>query len=81
MKTGILFVHGIQGSPAQFRFLIERLPEDIRVRNLLLSGHGAAGVVSDLCASLSGTVATHKDRAKERRSSGLPDTLPILRNG
>ena len=41
MKTGILFVHGIQGSPAQFRFLIERLPEDIRVRNLLLPGHGA----------------------------------------
>ena len=41
MKTGILFVHGIQGSPVQFRFLIERLPEDIRVRNLLLPGHGA----------------------------------------
>lgn len=40
MKTGILFVHGIQGSPAQFSFLTERLPEDIRVRNLLLPGHG-----------------------------------------
>ncbi len=41
LKTACLFVHGIQGSPAQFCFLIERLPEDIRVRNLLLPGHGA----------------------------------------
>ncbi len=41
MVSGILFVHGIQGSPAQFIFLTERLPEDIRVRNLLLPGHGA----------------------------------------
>ena len=41
MKTGILFVHGIQGSPAQFRFLTERLPGDIRIRTLLLPGHGA----------------------------------------
>ena len=41
MKTGILLVHGIQGGPAQFSFLTERLPEDIRVRNLLLPGHGA----------------------------------------
>ena len=41
METGFLFVHGIQGSPDQFRFLTERLPEDIRVCNLLLPGHGA----------------------------------------
>ncbi len=41
MGLGFLFVHGIQGSPAQFQFLIERLPEDVRVRNLLLPGHGA----------------------------------------
>ena len=26
MSTAILFTHGIQGSPAQFRFLTERLP-------------------------------------------------------
>ncbi len=26
MVSGILFVHGIQGSPAQLRFLTERLP-------------------------------------------------------
>ena len=41
LETAYLFVHGIQGSPAQFRFLTERLPEDIRVRNLVLPGHGA----------------------------------------
>ena len=41
LETAYLFVHGIQGSPAQFSFLTERLPEDIRVRNLLLPGHGA----------------------------------------
>ncbi len=41
MSTAFLFVHGIQGSPAQFRFLTERLPGDIRIRNLLLPGHGA----------------------------------------
>lgn len=41
MEKGFLFVHGIQGSLAQFIFLTERLPEDIRVRNLLLPGHGA----------------------------------------
>ena len=40
LETAYLFVHGIQGSPAQFSFLNERLPEDIRVRNLLLPGHG-----------------------------------------
>ncbi len=41
METGLLFVHGIQGSPDQFRFLTERLPGDIRIRKLLLPGHGA----------------------------------------
>ena len=40
LETAFLFVHGIQGSPAQFSFLNERLPEDIRVRNRLLTGHG-----------------------------------------
>ena len=29
MSTAILFTHGIQGSPAQFRFLTERLPEPL----------------------------------------------------
>ena len=41
MEEGFLFVHGIQGSPVQFRFLTGRLPEDIHVRSVLLPGHGA----------------------------------------
>ena len=41
MNTALLFVHGIQGQPRQFQFLLERLPEDVQVRNLLLPGHGA----------------------------------------
>ena len=40
MGIGLLFVHGIQGSPKQFRFLTDLLPEDIRFRNILLPGHG-----------------------------------------
>lgn len=37
----ILFVHGIQGSPNQFRFLLERLENNVSYYNLLLPGHGA----------------------------------------
>ena len=40
-KTGILFVHGIQGSPGQFSFLTDQLPPSVPVRNILLPGHGA----------------------------------------
>ena len=39
--TAVLFVHGIQGSPGQFQFLIDALPPGTEVRNLLLPGHGA----------------------------------------
>lgn len=38
--TAVLFVHGIQGSPAQFRFLTERLEPEAAFYNLLLPGHG-----------------------------------------
>lgn len=38
---GILFVHGIQGKPNQFDYLIERMPSSVLVNNLLLPGHGA----------------------------------------
>lgn len=41
-QTGILFVHGIQGNPQQFHFLIDRMPRSVLVRNVLLPGHGAA---------------------------------------
>ena len=40
-STAVLFVHGIQGSPEQFRFLIDALPSGIETRNLRLPGHGA----------------------------------------
>ena len=39
--VGVIFVHGIQGKPSQFDFLIERLPDDILIRNIRLPGHGA----------------------------------------
>lgn len=40
-RVGILFVHGIQGSPKQFDFLIEQIPDDILCCNVILPGHGA----------------------------------------
>ena len=36
----VLCVHGIQGSPRQFEWLLRALPEDIRSVNLTLPGHG-----------------------------------------
>ena len=41
MNTAFLFVHGIQGHPRQFQFLIDHLPEGTPYRNILLRGHGA----------------------------------------
>ena len=40
-NPAFLFVHGIQGHPRQFQFLIDRLPEGTSYRNVLLPGHGA----------------------------------------
>ena len=40
-QTGVLMVHGIQGSPIQFSFLAKALPTDIMTIGLLLPGHGA----------------------------------------
>ena len=39
-STAVLFVHGIQGQPGQFRFLIDALPEDVEICAPLLPGHG-----------------------------------------
>ena len=44
-KVGVLCVHGIQGSPEQFRWLSEQLPEAVGFRAVLLPGHG--GDVAD----------------------------------
>lgn len=38
--TAILFIHGIIGTPRQFDFLVNELPENFSVYNMLLSGHG-----------------------------------------
>ena len=42
MKTAVLCVHGIQGSPAQFDWVIASLPADFHVENVLLPGHGGS---------------------------------------
>lgn len=38
--TVIVFIHGIQGSPLQFEFMIETLNRAYSIENLLLPGHG-----------------------------------------
>ena len=64
--TGILMVHGIQGSPAQFRFLEERLPENTKARSLLLPGHGA-GVKEFRVSGRDGWLAAVRQAAGEMR--------------
>lgn len=39
--AAVLFVHGIQGCPRQFQWLMDALPPDTAYLNLLLPGHGA----------------------------------------
>lgn len=41
-RTMVYMVHGILGSPAQFRFLADSLPESVDYRCALLPGHGGA---------------------------------------
>lgn len=41
-NTALLLIHGICGSPRHFDFLLERVPENISVWNLLLPGHGGS---------------------------------------
>ena len=40
-KTLVLFIHGIQGSPSQFDWLIDLLKPDTDFINVLLKGHGS----------------------------------------
>ena len=40
-SVAVLFVHGIQGQPGQFQFLIDALPPEIEVRAPMLPGHGS----------------------------------------
>lgn len=41
-KTAVLFVHGLQGTPSQFDFLIRSLPKGTAYVSLLLPGHGGS---------------------------------------
>ena len=49
----VLMVHGIVGTPAQFRDLIPVIPEDWSVYNILLEGHG--GTVQDFSRASMGS--------------------------
>ena len=40
-KTAVLMVHGIVGTPRHFDFLLETVPAEVSVMNILLPGHGA----------------------------------------
>ena len=37
----VVFIHGILSTPLFFEKLVERVPEDFSVYNILLDGHGA----------------------------------------
>lgn len=39
-KTAVLFIHGILGTPHHFHRLVEVVPEEWSVYNILLEGHG-----------------------------------------
>lgn len=39
-EIAVLFVHGIQGQPNQFQFLVDALPQGVEVRAPFLPGHG-----------------------------------------
>ena len=40
--TAVLFIHGFLGSPEHFKKLIEIVPTDVSVYNILLNGHGGS---------------------------------------
>ena len=41
-SVAVLFVHGIQGQPRQFQFLIDALPPELELRAPMLPGHGVS---------------------------------------
>lgn len=48
-RTAIVFVHGILGTPNHFNFLVNAVPEEWSIYNILLDGHGKT--VDDFAAS------------------------------
>ena len=48
-KKIVLFLHGIQGKPSWFQWLIEEVPQDTDYISILLPGHGGSGAAFLKC--------------------------------
>ncbi len=59
-RDTVLLIHGIVGSPRHFDFLLDAIPENYNICNLLLPGHG--GSVEDFSASSMAAWKAHVDR-------------------
>jgi esterase/lipase len=59
--TAVLMIHGIQGSPDQFDFLIEALSGQYTIQTLLLPGHGRQ--IRDFAKSSMAQWQAHVDKA------------------
>lgn len=68
-SVAVLFVHGIQGQPKQFQFLINALPPEIELRAPMLPGHG------------SNAKAFHAAGRKEWLSAVCRETQALLDEG
>lgn len=66
-KCGVLFIHGILGTPNHFRDFLPLVPEDFTVCNILLDGHGKT--VRDFSESSLAIWRRQADRAAERLCS------------
>ena len=66
-RLAVLCVHGIQGTPRQFDWLIRALPQGTPFVNLTLPGHG--GEVKDFRGSTMAQWQTAVDRALEELSA------------
>ena len=66
-RLAVLCVHGIQGSPRQFDWLVRAFPREVPVVNLTLPGHG--GTVRDFRRSTLAQWQMAVDRALEELSA------------
>lgn len=73
--VAVLCIHGIQGSPKQFRWIIDALPSGLPVENLLLPGHG--GDVRDFARSHMAQYQACVDEALARLSSNGASVLVV----
>ncbi len=60
-ETVIVFIHGILGSPSQFKYYIDTLEGRYSIENLLLPGHGAT--INEFAAS---SIAEWQDYVDQR---------------